>query len=571
MQDRMNAVQSGKIVPHTLKGRLALVLVLATAIPIVLIGLVSYYWIYDIQIGRIGQDIQNQVEREQQEMEKRLDELGRVSQLLVGEGGIGQDVMTFISSKDAYEKTKLYDKILQSTSNINFANPSLGVMLYYAPTYKDPFLFANMKVEQELLLHPGQTMYSKNKFAYYGPHPSVRVYNKVLVLSLWREVENEEGVPLSIYIERDISDLMIASRPGDILVSSSGQVLYSHNESAYKIGDVYGKPPEETKAFAATSRNGWTYIHFVPLSEYNGEINVWFYQFIAIALLSLLIGILLAWFIWKMVYGPIRVINREIHHFQIGQGNDSRKLATTGTVEFDNVLNNFDNMKNRIMELIADIEEKEKRKGQLEVEKLLVQINPHFLHNTLNTVQWLARMNGQKDIANLVAVFTRVLHYNLGKKSIIVTVRDEVQALRDYIELQSIRYDHKFQVHVNAEEDADDIAIPRFIMQPLVENALYHAFDNEEGQIEVTIRLAPGGRMQIIVQDNGQGIPPERMHELFELDEQRQRSGLGIGLRYVKKMLEVYYGSEAQFSVHSAPGEGTTITIDMPDQVKVEE
>ncbi|MDG0814355.1 sensor histidine kinase [Cohnella rhizosphaerae] len=189
-------------------------------------------------------------------------------------------------------------------------------------------------------------------------------------------------------------------------------------------------------------------------------------------------------------------------------------------------------------------------------------MNPHFLHNSLNTIQWLAKANGQDEIYNLVKVFTRVLHYNLGKGSMVVTVRDEIVALRDYIELQNVRYDHRFNVSIDCDPRLGETPIPRFVLQPLVENSLYHGLLSEQGDIRVTIREEGGERLAIAVADDGKGMTEARMNELLEGGGRGQ--GLGIGLQYVKKMLDVHYGGAARLEIDSEPDKGTRIRILVP-------
>ncbi|MDQ6420507.1 histidine kinase [Paenibacillus sp. LHD-117] len=149
-------------------------------------------------------------------------------------------------------------------------------------------------------------------------------------------------------------------------------------------------------------------------TDYERETVKW-YQFLWVSICSLLLSLLMGWLIWLMVSRPLRQMNKVITRFTLNLSDQSE--PNIRLAEFQSVFRNFEQMRDRTVELVAEIKYEEKRRGQLEVEKLLVQINPHFIHNTLNTIQWLARMHGQSDIAKLVTIFTRVLHYNLGKKA----------------------------------------------------------------------------------------------------------------------------------------------------------
>ncbi|MFD0674730.1 sensor histidine kinase [Cohnella sp. GCM10027633] len=559
--------------PRSLKGRLALILTIATVVPLLLTGYVSYRWIYIVQTEKIQQDWEDRTRLERDELDRKLDELARVSQLLDVEGGIGRDVVQFIGSGTPYERSVLYRNITQSMANVNFSNPNLGVLLFYAPELEEKVLFPNTGAKFDFRPETMNAFYKQKSFVYFGPLPSLD--GKELVFALLRKLEYGNGTPLYAYIETKTVglDAMFADagERGNgskdsvyhVLTNPDGTVAFS-NLAGMAPGTAYKIPAGAYKSFEATGDHGWTIRQLIPIADYDREMNKWLVQFVLLASLSLAVGIGLAWLIWRMVYRPIRIINREITRF--AHQRPISAAPSTGLTEFDRILGNFGEMSLRISELITDVEENEKRRGQLEVEKLLVQINPHFLHNTLNTIQWLARMQGQANIAKLVSIFTRVLHYNLGKKNIIVTVREEVDTVRDYIELQNIRYDHSFNVSLQADPDTLDVPIPRFILQPLVENALYHGFeDDEKGFIEVSIRREKDG-ISLRVRDNGRGMPEEKLRELFEEDAERPRgSGLGIGLRYVNKMLAVHYREKAELSVQSESGRGTTISIRLPD------
>ncbi|MNC31765.1 putative sensor-like histidine kinase [compost metagenome] len=246
--------------------------------------------------------------------------------------------------------------------------------------------------------------------------------------------------------------------------------------------------------------------------------------------------------------------------------NVTAPVAFTNVEEFDFVLSNFQQMKDQVNELIQAVARNEKQKSQFEIEKLLSQINPHFLHNTLNTVQWLARLNGQKEIDKLVTLLVKVLHYNLGKQSIIVTIGEEIEAIRNYMELQRIRYDYEFEFNVQAEDNVLAAAVPRFLLQPLVENSIYHGL-SDNGRVDVIIKAHGSTEVQLCVKDNGAGMNDAQIEELLSDDSAKKR-GLGIGFAYVMRMLRTYYDGQMELQIKSGEGEGTTISIIIPRKSK---
>ena len=194
---------------------------------------------------------------------------------------------------------------------------------------------------------------------------------------------------------------------------------------------------------------------------------------------------------------------------------------------------------------------------------LLYQINPHFLMNTLDTLHGLAFMNGQKEIDKLVLSLNKLLYYNLGKMGETSTIGDEINALREYMQLQQIRYDFQFDVDIEVDENSRTLPSPRFLLQPLVENALYHGV-SDDGYIHVSVMLADE-ELQITIQDNGAGMTKEQIERLLGDDsEDSHKVGMGIGMKYVKRILHANYGDKAKLHIRSELGKGTVIALRLP-------
>nr|WP_276316206.1 histidine kinase [Paenibacillus lignilyticus] len=220
-------------------------------------------------------------------------------------------------------------------------------------------------------------------------------------------------------------------------------------------------------------------------------------------------------------------------------------------------------MKRQIQQLIIDVEQKEKRRHQLEIEKLAYQINPHFLMNTLNSVRWLAVMHKQAKIEKFVSSLINLLNYNLGKSKESATFRSEIEVMRTYLELQQMRHD--FEAGLDIEEGVYlDSPVARFILQPIVENAVCHGLD-DHGKLEISISPDETAQMvHITIRDDGKGLSRETLALLQRDTPDQQQTGWGIGLRYVRSMLESFYGHNARMGIESTPNQGTTVTLDLP-------
>jgi two-component system sensor histidine kinase YesM len=216
-------------------------------------------------------------------------------------------------------------------------------------------------------------------------------------------------------------------------------------------------------------------------------------------------------------------------------GGEAAPSIPTRIPEFDVLIGDLRAMKARISDLMAEVAQKEKRRSDLEIQSLLFQINPHFLMNSLYTIHWLAVDKGQ----------------------------DEIESLEEYILLQRSRYDFDFSLTIEIGPESLGIRMPRFVLQPLVENALLHG-PSDSCRIELRVDRSDG-LIEIAVLDNGPGIPEGKLRELLADDGfsalpegSVHKAGMGIGIRYVKRALETYYGCQACLAISSLEAEEET-------------
>ena len=215
------------------------------------------------------------------------------------------------------------------------------------------------------------------------------------------------------------------------------------------------------------------------------------------------------------------------------------------------------------------LREKEKNIQRIEYEKLLFQINPHFLLNTLNSIQWMARMSHQDNITEFVQRLKKLLSYNLGKEGMQTILRTEIDIVKEYIALQQMRYD--FVIEMNVEEGSYlEQPTVRMLLQPLVENAIQYGLGKDE---KITMRIFEDNRRglaAITIADSGNGLTIEEINQInapFDYNLQKMQNGnRGIGLRYVKAMLDSFYEGQTNLFVNCKKGHGTKITILIPVQ-----
>lgn len=560
----MNMLKAGlrwhfpRLIPYALQSRIIIFTLLAALLPLILIGGLSYASIYYILQNKVERGVQTALKQKISNLDSMLSNLDIASKQMIFDGAIGSDLRVYLSLEDAIQKSNMYKAINKYITLISYTNPQLGMVEYFLTNTHEMLSPYNYYTDKKINVSVLPVLSQGNNYTFYGPHSSLYINSQSRVFSIVRTVgQYGQDLPVAVYIETnfkvfsELFNVEAFSMPvAHRLYGSDGKLIYSE--------DINSNRPY---IFTAQSEMGWTLSILIDPDDYNREKRSWLQIAIPASGLCLLFAFLISWGVWKMIYAPLKKLKEEIK--KVSQSNFHEPINLPGTKEFDDVLVKFDYMKLRVVELLDEIEQKERNKRRLEVEKLMYQINPHFIHNTLNTVQWIARLNRQDEIVKLIAAFTRLLNYNLGKEGRIVHLHEEVEVLRDYINLQQIRYNYKFRVEIQMEEEVLQWRIPRFILQPLVENSLYHGFKSDDGIITVTGRNA-GGQLLIEVADNGSGMTPEEIQRLFDDHEQRRKAGLGIGLRFINNVIRMHYGEEHGLKVDSTPGKGTAMSLLLP-------
>jgi len=556
------------------KKRIVAIFFLSVLIPFVCLGWVSLYTINSILTNKVEGSIQSILKQEIIGLENTLNNLNHVSQQLAFGVNNNRLLEQYYYEEDLFAKSRYRNDLKSDLNVVTFSNPNVGLTFYYYPG-RDEYDFENFPVRETFNVNELPIMESYPEITYFGPHLSNNRSNNGFVFSTMRKV-NVSHEDVYVYIETGFKTTNNIFEPEDnikksrqlLILNNAGEITYSQNEALFPVNSVFPFSDDKENSgiydqyiwHKEVSNQGWSLVSIFPKGEMNQEKNQWYVQFSLFFCIFAIAVIIIGTFLWRMVYRPLEKFNYEIKSLINSNVKDNTDLIHIP--EFDYLLFKTREMKKKIWELYGQIEQKEKRRANLEVEKLLYQINPHFLMNTLDTVHWLAMMNGQKEIDKLVLSLNRLLQYNLGKMGEETTIGREIEAVKEYLQLQRIRYDFQFDVDIDVDDEAMTLAIPRFILQPLVENALYHGV-SDDGYIHVDIRL--GETLDITIQDNGFGMSEVQLDRLLHDDSMdSQKVGMGIGIKYVVRILEANYSGKATFNIKSEVGKGTIVSMSLP-------
>ena len=262
--------------------------------------------------------------------------------------------------------------------------------------------------------------------------------------------------------------------------------------------------------------------------------------------------------------GTLMNAMRSVRH-----GDLTVSVAADRKDELGQLSDSFNRMVAQVNELMEKSLQDEKRLRKAELVALQSQINPHFLYNTLDTVVWMARSGNQEGVVSMVTALTRFFRISLSKGRDFIPLRDELAHVESYLTIQRTRYEDVLSYRVEVDEGCLDIMVPKLILQPLVENAIYHGIKLKENGGDVMIRgHMDGGELLLEVEDTGIGMLPERLAEVFRSLEEGIGESDSYGLRNIHERLHICYGMAYGLEIESDYLFGTTVRVRIPKERK---
>ena len=280
----------------------------------------------------------------------------------------------------------------------------------------------------------------------------------------------------------------------------------------------------------------------------------------------LLVLVLINAFISSRITNPIQELEKSVN--AIEEGELDTEVYTGGSYEIQHLGRSIGDMAKRIKALMEDIVTEHESKRKSEFDTLQSQINPHFLYNTLDIIVWMIENEQKQEAVKVVTALARFFRISLSRGRSIIPVKDELEHVRNYLMIQQMRFKNKFTYVIRAGEDVMELASLKLMLQPLVENAIYHGMEFMDGDGEIMIRVyREGEELWFQISDNGLGMTQEQLDGLLsDRPHVSSRRGSGIGVKNVNERIRLYFGEHYGLSIQSEPDEGTVITIRLPAQ-----
>ena len=410
------------------------------------------------------------------------------------------------------------------------------------------------------------------------------------VISLSRAVEvTDEGKATQalllinlnyMYFEEIFSNVNLGNGGYVYLTNDRGDIIWHPKQN-----EIYSGRFNEDNKYAATLKDGitvenvsgknltlnvrtigytgWKLVGVTPSAALGVDgIKFRFFVLFVADLFLFLLAMINA-FISDKISNPIKSLDGSVR--EIESGNLDVEIVPSGSYEVEHLGKSIKNMLGRIKVLMSDLVAEHNAKRKSEFDTLQSQINPHFLYNTLDIIVWMIENENSDKAVSIVTALAKFFRISLSKGKNIITVKDEVEHVRNYLMIQNMRFKNRFEYSIDVDEEVLSYSSLKLMLQPLVENAIYHGMEFMDGDGEIDVKVfKEDDSLYFTITDNGLGMSEDMVEALLSKDFVPSKKGSGIGVKNVNERIKLYFGNEYGLKVESEPDEGTKITIHLP-------
>ena len=316
-------------------------------------------------------------------------------------------------------------------------------------------------------------------------------------------------------------------------------------------------------SISRSDKTGWTVVDCTNVRELLSKSRQAQSIYVLTAVVLVIVALLFSRFMARSITLPIQKLRDSMKKVQEGDFSVSDVVVDSRN-EIGSLTKSFDVMTRRIQELMEQNVHEQEQKRKSELKALQSQINPHFLYNTLDSIIWMAEGKKNEEVVLMTASLARLLRQSISNEDEVVPIANEVEYARGYLTIQKMRYKDKLEFQIEVDPSILHIPLIKLVLQPIIENAIYHGLKYKESKGLLIIKGFPkDGNAVLQVIDDGVGMDEETLAHIYDRHKVNYHSN-GVGVYNVQKRLKLYYGEDYGITYESAPGEGTTATITIP-------
>lgn len=386
------------------------------------------------------------------------------------------------------------------------------------------------------------------------------------------------GVDINALVK--VKNSTLREYPLNALFMSNDNVLYSdfekEEEAKLFMEQIMAEDPSKLemrfdgksyyRTYKELETQGWKYAIYVPKDEVFGRLGFIMQLCIVVFIAMIFLVFYLSYIITRKMVRPLQELSTQMKQVEYGIFEGVKIGDEKSNNEINALASDFNVMIKQIDTLIQENYLKKITLQETELKLLQSQINPHFLYNTLESINWMAKSGKTKEISVMVQAMSKLFRSTVNNKEFIITVKEEIDLLKNYIVIQKIRFEERLEILIDVDENFYKYKIPKFTLQPLVENSIKYALEKYSTTciIKIYTRNTEDG-VKLYVEDNGPGIEKERL-ELIK-NHQPVEGKLGIALKNILRRMEIMYHRDDAMEIVSEYGKGTTIILTISENM----
>lgn len=399
--------------------------------------------------------------------------------------------------------------------------------------------------------------------------------------------KNVEGVTLLTIKEEDFrknydgfttssNDLLIFNQEDQLISSNRPEYLTSGKEADRIRKSLSEMKEDQVRTVSRQEKGKLTVYMMQRLQNSNYKVmgvihpdqafeSVYDFRYIIeISAIIMAAAILIIFVLVRQQTKPLSSLVQNMRRVQEGRLDKSVKVE--GTTEIRELSATYNAMLSELENYIEKLMQVEKAKREAEIHSLQMQINPHYIYNTLASVKWLIWQGNKEKSVQVIDAFIQLLRNTISNKNEFITIKEEIENLRNYVIINQTRYGDQVKVEFYVTPDCEEKKVPKLILQPFVENAFFHAFpQGGEGLISIFVRQSEG-QLKVEIEDNGIGMSSKTLRNLMDKKNGPKEHFTGIGVNNVDDRMKLIYGQNYGILVESQEGRGTKITICFPPE-----
>jgi two-component system sensor histidine kinase YesM len=553
-----------------------------------LLGVVLYYSVGNIFLDDTLKDTEQTIHKSAEQIELYIDKLKGISYLIAND----PHTISYIESNEFEAETELLIENAMYTDS--FINSIIIASIDGRILSNEASI--NMTVSDDMMSEPWYVSAISSNLVLTGARMTNFSMDKDdWVISIRQEIMDSNGDNIGLVIidvkylviDQLLEETDLGSDGYSFILNDHGDVVY-HNDTRYftdsdlkndlvDISTMYVGYHQEMNKLTYTESIEGTNWSLYGVSSLDG-LDVFRRQLletlilVEIVLMILVIGT--GFYIANIVTKPIKKLENAM--LNINQTFMKLDVDEISSHEIKSLANHFNDMIDEIKRLMNEVTVNEKYLRTYELNALHSQINPHFLYNTLDTIVWMAEFEDSEAVINITKSLANFFRLSLSKGKELITLEDEISHAREYLFIQKQRYDEKLSYDIEVDDALLNVMVPKIIIQPIVENAIYHGIKELDGNGFIKVLISKkGDRIEIIVSDDGVGMSQESLDRLrSKLNDMNTTTYVsnkklgGVGILNVHQRIKLYYGEEFGINVESSEKKGTVVIISMGLTIK---